>query len=189
MRLVREIRPTFVFLENVPAIRTRGLDTILKEFTKAGYDCRWTMLRASDVGAKHKRERWFLLAHANNNGSFTNQDRGSVGKCIVQRETTQKQEEGIRSLERTGCLSSYVAYAKSERLEKARFPVGWAKKLTILDDKIEYGTWGKEPENKLELDGMANGIPYRMDRIRALGNSVVPAQVQMAFKRLMGIIT
>jgi DNA (cytosine-5)-methyltransferase 1 len=65
VRLVRELRPTFIFLENVPAIRTRGLDIVLRELTQAGYDCRWTMLSASSVGALHKRERWFLLAHAN----------------------------------------------------------------------------------------------------------------------------
>jgi len=64
VRLTRELNPKFVFLENVPAIRTRGLDQVLQEFTKAGYDCRWTMLSASSVGALHKRERWFLLAHS-----------------------------------------------------------------------------------------------------------------------------
>lgn len=63
IRLVKELKPAFVFLENVPAIRTRGLDIVLKEFTEAGYDCRWTMLSASSVGANHQRERWFLLAY------------------------------------------------------------------------------------------------------------------------------
>ena len=65
MRLVDEIHPTFVFLENVPAIRTRGLSRVLIEFTARGYDCRWTVLSAAEVGAPHLRERWFLLAHAN----------------------------------------------------------------------------------------------------------------------------
>jgi len=62
MRLTDEIQPRFLFLENVPAIRTRGLNIVLQELTKRGYDCRWTMLSASQVGAPHKRERWFLLA-------------------------------------------------------------------------------------------------------------------------------
>ena len=64
MRLADEIRPRFIFLENVPAILVRGLGGLLGEITKRGYDCRWTMLRASDIGANHRRERWFLLAHA-----------------------------------------------------------------------------------------------------------------------------
>lgn len=63
MRLVKEIRPKFVFLENVSAIRTRGLDKVIEEFTKERYDCRWTMLRASDVGAIHRRERFYILAY------------------------------------------------------------------------------------------------------------------------------
>lgn len=64
IRLTEEIGPRFVFLENVPAIRKRGLDTIIKIFTTIGYDCRWTMLRASQVGAPHRRQRWFLLAYS-----------------------------------------------------------------------------------------------------------------------------
>ena len=64
VRLTSEIRPTFVFLENVPAIRIRGLEQVVKEFTQMGYDCRWTMLSASSIGAPHKRERWFFLAHS-----------------------------------------------------------------------------------------------------------------------------
>jgi len=69
IRLTKEIRPTFVFLENVPAIRTRGLEQVIKEFTEIGYDCRWTCLSAASVGAPHKRERWFLLAHTNCHGN------------------------------------------------------------------------------------------------------------------------
>jgi len=65
VRLVKEIQPVFIFLENVPAIRTRGLDVVLKELTSFGYDCRWTTISAASVGAPHKRERWFLLAHSN----------------------------------------------------------------------------------------------------------------------------
>lgn len=62
MRLVDELKPSFVFLENVPAIRTRGLHTVIEELSGRGYVCRWTCLSAQEVGANHKRERWFLLA-------------------------------------------------------------------------------------------------------------------------------
>jgi len=56
VRLVKEIKPTFVFLENVPAIRTRGLSEVVHALTEIGYDCRWTCLSAGEVGAPHKRE-------------------------------------------------------------------------------------------------------------------------------------
>ncbi|MBU6375664.1 MAG: DNA cytosine methyltransferase, partial [Bdellovibrionales bacterium] len=65
VRLAKECNPRFIFLENVPAIRTRGGERVVKELAKIGYDCRWTTLSAASVGALHKRERWFLLAHAN----------------------------------------------------------------------------------------------------------------------------
>lgn len=63
VRLTSELRPRFVFLENVAAIRNNGLDTVVKEFTQIRYDLRWCTLSAAAVGANHKRERWFLLAY------------------------------------------------------------------------------------------------------------------------------
>jgi DNA (cytosine-5)-methyltransferase 1 len=56
------IRPEYVFLENVAAIRSRGLDVVADDLAEVGYDLRWTCLRASDVGAAHRRDRWFGLA-------------------------------------------------------------------------------------------------------------------------------
>lgn len=70
IRLCRDIRPTFVFLENVPAITVRGLDQVVLEFTALGYNCRWTVVSAEEVGAPHLRERWFILANTNNPGCF-----------------------------------------------------------------------------------------------------------------------
>jgi DNA (cytosine-5)-methyltransferase 1 len=64
IRLARDLRPRFVFLENVPAISIRGLDRILLELTSLGFDCRWTTLSAAELGAPHLRERWWLLAYA-----------------------------------------------------------------------------------------------------------------------------
>jgi DNA (cytosine-5)-methyltransferase 1 len=64
VRLIKECKPKFVFLENVPAIRTRGGEIVVKELASLGYDCRWTTLSASAVGAPHKRDRWFLVAHS-----------------------------------------------------------------------------------------------------------------------------
>ena len=58
-------RPRLVFLENVAAIRSRGLDVVAEDLAAIGYDARWTCLRAGDpaVGAPHKRDRWFCVAH------------------------------------------------------------------------------------------------------------------------------
>lgn len=59
---IRVIRPQHVFLENVGAIRNRGLDAVLSSLSEIGYDARWTTLRASGIGAPHHRDRWFCVA-------------------------------------------------------------------------------------------------------------------------------
>lgn len=69
-RLAREIKPTFIFLENVPRIRTNGAERVGKELAALGYDCRWDTLSAFDVGAPHKRERWFCLAYSNHGDGY-----------------------------------------------------------------------------------------------------------------------
>jgi site-specific DNA-cytosine methylase len=69
MRLAEEIKPSFIFLENVPAITARGGLRVVREIAERGYDCRWCTLSAASVGAMHKRERWFLLAHSLHDGS------------------------------------------------------------------------------------------------------------------------
>lgn len=62
---VRGVRPRLVFLENVAAIRSRGLDVVTADLAALGYDARWTCIRAGDpeVGAPHPRDRWFCVAH------------------------------------------------------------------------------------------------------------------------------
>lgn len=64
-RIVGELRPRYVFVENVSALLGRGLGTVLGDLSSLGYDAVWTTLRASDVGAPHRRERLFILANAN----------------------------------------------------------------------------------------------------------------------------
>ena len=65
LRVIRELRPRFVVIENVPALIVRGLDVVLGGLAEAGYDAVWFTLRASDVGATHRRERLFIVGYAN----------------------------------------------------------------------------------------------------------------------------
>ncbi|MEU3193114.1 DNA cytosine methyltransferase [Streptomyces sp. NPDC006992] len=62
---VGHLRPRYVFLENVAALRSRGLDVVAGDLAALGYDARWTCLRAGDeeVGAPHPRDRWFAVAY------------------------------------------------------------------------------------------------------------------------------
>jgi len=63
IRCISVVRPPYVFLENSPAIVGRGLGTVLADLAACGYDARWTVLAASDVGAPHQRERWWCLSY------------------------------------------------------------------------------------------------------------------------------
>lgn len=147
LRLIDEINPTFIFLENVPAITTRGGITVVNEITARGYDCRWTTLSASEVGAPHKRERWWLLAHTNS----------ELVRKQPGRERRQKGESAIKP----GIDGTPRKMAR----------------------QLDLPSWPTEPE----VGRVADGISFRMDRIKGLGNSVVPQQARQAFKELIGI--
>ncbi|MFI7209513.1 DNA cytosine methyltransferase, partial [Micromonospora aurantiaca (nom. illeg.)] len=60
-RAVRDLRPPIVFVENVAALLRRGFDRVQSDLAEIGYDTSWTCLRASDIGAAHRRDRLFLL--------------------------------------------------------------------------------------------------------------------------------
>lgn len=81
-RLSSELRPNFIFMENVPAITFRGLGSIVSRLASMGYDCRWTVLSAGEIGAVHLRERWWILAHANRDGRKT-RDQGHARRLSI----------------------------------------------------------------------------------------------------------
>lgn len=62
-RIIRELRPQYVVVENVAALRIRGLDVVLGDLANLGYDAEWSVLSACAVGAPHTRERLFILAY------------------------------------------------------------------------------------------------------------------------------
>lgn len=86
VRLAKEIKPRFIFLENVPAITHRGGLRVVREIASLGYDCRWCVISAASVGALHRRERWFLLAY-----SQSEQNRG-LCKSRLQSDTRNSSE-------------------------------------------------------------------------------------------------
>jgi DNA-cytosine methyltransferase len=68
MRVVRLVGPQYVVLENVAAITSNGLDAVLGTLAEAGFDAEWACIPAADVGACHRRDRWWCVAHANHAG-------------------------------------------------------------------------------------------------------------------------
>lgn len=214
IRLVEEIRPAYVFLENVPAIRTRGLGRVLRELSILRYDCRWTVVSAAEVGAPHLRKRWFIVAYSRGErrqqiaGSSYGDERTDEGRREKEMHVSQRDGEGSREgfladapgigwsawgpesagIERRSvapCGGEAMADADRERREKYR---GGALKY---DSEKSWGIgdcwsgdwWKTEPAVGRVVDGLA----ARVDRIRCLGNSVVPLAAREAFKRLVGL--
>ena len=75
-RILREIRPRYVLVENVPGLIIRGFDDVLGELAEMGYDAEWEMLSACEVGAPHVRKRVFIMAYTNSQrgGSMENKN-------------------------------------------------------------------------------------------------------------------
>lgn len=114
-RIVGEVRPRFVFVENSPALVTRGLGRVLGDLAALGYDCRWTVLGAADVGAPHKRDRFWLVANA------------SSGRRS-ESETRQVEQQGRAEAIGTGD----VAYASGERHELAEQAVRAGRNAAVV---------------------------------------------------------
>ncbi len=169
IRLTRELRPRFVFLENVPAITVRGLDRVLLEFTALGYDCRWTIVSAAEMGAPHLRERWFLLAHANDErrGHKPDEQPRSDGRTVARLHGQAHLNTASAGLERwLDAKEAWKAFALGSGSGSGKWP-----------------HWLPQPS----LCRGAHGLSYRVERLRGLGNAVVPLQAREAFERLMGL--
>jgi DNA (cytosine-5)-methyltransferase 1 len=67
-RIIHEVRPRFVFVENSPMLTSRGLGTVLGDLASMGFDARWGVLGAADVGAPHQRDRIWIIANTSSNG-------------------------------------------------------------------------------------------------------------------------
>ena len=165
-RIVSDMGPRIVVLENVAALLTRGMDEVLGSLASLGYDAEWHCIPAASVGAPHIRDRVFILAYANESISTKERIQRS-GKQLRSSGNHRQDEKGIlpdangeglpqRNESRSIATASGTIFSRSE-LERASATHGWRQ-------------WEIEPD----LDRMADGVSGRVDRIRGLGNAVVP---------------
>ena len=76
-RIIGEVRPQYVYVENSPMLVTRGLDVVLADLAALGFNARWGVVSAADVGANHKRERIWILANTQHFGGIATKKVGS----------------------------------------------------------------------------------------------------------------
>lgn len=104
VRVIRDVAPLHVFVENVPGLLVRGMDRVLGDLAEQGFDAEWTVLSAADQGAVHLRRRvWILathperaLAYAGRKGLSTPQQSGQ-GRCRPPREYEEWQATAERT--------------------------------------------------------------------------------------------
>jgi len=179
MRVVRLVGPRFVVLENVSAITTNGLDTVLGELAEAGFDAEWACIKASDVGACHRRDRWWLVAYPQgqqrNDGqsSYSARPTGATAKLRDSR-------------------SANAAYPNHEGLQ-GRQPA------SVCQHPIQWTAWPGDPQSsRLNPDWRSHvsepvlcrgddGLSGRVDRLKALGNAVVPQVAAIPLQRVLGL--
>jgi DNA (cytosine-5)-methyltransferase 1 len=186
VRLAKEILPTFIFLENVPAIRSRGGLRVVTAIAELGYDCRWCVISAAAVGALHRRERWFLLGYAKHHGSLAAQESGrseaAVHPCSQGEdeasESTGTSPSGVLAWQAVANANGQECDGLPQRAQTTQPPARYDSESTAAD------IWRKAVS---EIRRTSDGVPHRIYRIRALGNAVVPRQVKEAFEVLMGL--
>ena len=180
-RLICEIRPRWVVAENVTGLLSansgRAFAGVLRDLAKGGYDAVWDVYPAGGpggVGAPHKRERIFIVAHTTSSKPIKKSR--NVGEVSGVSEEIGEDISAVVS----GGGSKDVANPDTKRLQRS-------KKTRDVEgkgqDREEYiarcskgaDQWSVEPD----VGRVANGVPNRMDRLKQLGNAVVP---QVAYK-------
>ena len=160
-RLIKELRPTWDIGENVSGHVKLGLDTVLENLESEGYSARTFSISASSIGANHQRERIWIVA---NSGCSW----GS-GSEFQRKNENEIKKENANQFERSSSSSqSNMVYSDSERLEKwESIGENFSQEYQTL---IGADWWSIEPD----VGRVANGVPKRVDRLKSLGNSLVP---------------
>lgn len=169
IRIIREVRPQWVILENVPGLLAGShgyFGQILRDLAESGYSARWDCVPASAIGANHQRDRLWLVAHAD-------------GGCF-QRAQYQVCSRGYFA-ELGGEIVAYPNGSNGHGRGGALQMGGQrSKEEAKADSHPRRVEWGAEPE----LGRVAHGVAHRVDRLRAIGNGQVSGVVAEVWRML-----
>ena len=176
IRIIEELEPRLVLAENVPGIVTTYLDKVLSDLEGAGYTCATLNLPACAFDAPHKRARIFIVAYATGRKDDERRPR-NMGK-------TSASGESVNAT--IGDGSTNVPNPPSERLQRQRTQGEQITKAhggqdVPLCNGGHRTIWTVEPN----VGRVADGIPNRVDRLRGLGNAVVPQVAEWIGRRII----
>ena len=165
-RLIGELRPRYVIVENVPALLARGFGRVLGDLAALGYDAEWDCIPASAFGAPHRRDRVWVVAYPNGEGlqgrSLSGVERSEVsgvgnGGALAhpQDERHGSGTDQGRPLHDALCRRHGASEGEVRTGRYASFSPSW---------------WEVEPP----VGRLVDGLPNRVDQLRSLGNALLP---------------
>ena len=193
-RIIRHVRPSLVFVENVPGLLSvdggAAMGAVLGTVADLGFAAEWDLFSAAEVGAPHRRERLFLLAVAD-------RQRREIGKKLHRAATFCASRRDSLGFDVDVCGGDVVANANQQSNDDGPCDAGAIRRKLkspsdVSGSKCEghspgRGWWSVEPS----IPRVAHGVANRLERLRAIGNGVVPLQAAYAFRLLaarMGLL-
>jgi DNA (cytosine-5)-methyltransferase 1 len=192
-RLIGELRPRFVIVENVAALLGRGMGDVLGDLAAIGYDAEWHCIPASAVGAPHRRDRIWVVAYPG--GEQHESHRTPIGREIPEKlsEASLANANGSRGPARQQASAS-LGHGNSagsdggvvSNADSPRLSLPWSESLGA-DGQQSWRVpstsdwWAVEPD----VGRVAHGVPGRVDRLKQLGNSVVPQIPEIIGRAIM----
>ena len=204
-RIICEVRPKFVFVENSPMLTSRGLGRVLGDLASMGFDAKWGVLGAADVGANHQRDRIWIVAKWRGQLSHAQHDR--IRRWEQQQESVKETTSNLANPDCTqfkrkrqpvrifkgfagsGNSSSMVSNAASigqqgqgqhEQPIYSAQDCYWQTNYVESIGRSEF--WSVEPN----VGRVADGVAARVDRLKAIGNGQVPLCAATAWNILKG---
>ncbi len=163
IKAIQEIRPTYVVFENVPGFISLGFETVASDLEAEGYTVESFVIPACGVGAWHRRDRLWIIAYS-----------GILGGARI-RQYNREGLPGWRTEKQNDKGISGVSDTKSSEFESCR------RKAWNRGGELRCGSWRATESG---ICRVAHGIPDRVDRLKSLGNSIVPQIALIIFEAI-----
>jgi len=195
VEILGAVHPQWAFFENVPGLLRGGLGPILGDLAALGFDAEWITVRASDVGAPHRRERVFILGDTDRQGLQGRQQpvEQRAYELPAWPPGPSDTDAWAAILTERPDLAPAVGKSAEQGLPKRnreRVSAAGTRDAEFECASGRNGQTSPEPEVRGVDDGLARGMDLsRTDKLRILGNGVVPQQAALAFHILKERIT